>query len=117
MQPTILSLVNAGLTLWRASTPFHAGTADSLQDRVVLRDILRKSLEGRFFILFVTLSSVSIHNLMEYTNRLISEKNQCWQDPQSRRLSDVLTWYGVEARHGVKPAFTSDRIYFPLQPA
>ena len=35
-----------------------------------------------FFILFVTLSSVSVHNLIKYTNRLPSEKNQCWQNPQ-----------------------------------
>ena len=73
----------------------HAGTSDSLRDKVALRAILRKSLYGHFFILFMTLSSVSVHNLIEYTNRLTSEKNQCWQNPHLFLIAYLFTFLTI----------------------
>ena len=48
-----------------------------------------------FFILIAILFSVSLHNLMEYTNRLPSEENQCWQTSHLFLIAYKVTFFAV----------------------
>ena len=48
-----------------------------------------------FFVLFVTLFSVSVFNLMEYTNQLPSEKKQCWQTPHLVLIAYLFTFSAI----------------------
>ena len=48
-----------------------------------------------FFILFMILSIVSVHNLMEHTNQLPSEKRQCWKTPHLVLIAYLFTFFDV----------------------
>ena len=48
-----------------------------------------------FFILFLILSIVYVHNLMEHTYQLPSEKRQCWKPPHLVLIAYLFAFFDV----------------------